>query len=87
MTKSRRYSTTLGELRAARAAYRAGQAEPADRRCDDSIPVLSVWEYVGSGYLSPGDVLLATGAEAKLRAGREAMLDLRCRPPCGEPSW
>jgi len=87
VTKSRTYSTTLGELRAARAAYRARQNEPVAEAGDDSTPVLAVWEYIGTGYLNPGDVLLAAGVEASLRAGREALLDLRCRPPCGEPGW
>jgi hypothetical protein len=86
VTKSRTYSTTLGELRVARAAYRAGQSEQADEPEDDSTPVLAVWEYVGCGYLSPGDVLLAAGVEASLRAGRDALLDLRGSPP-GEPPW
>jgi hypothetical protein len=82
VTKSRRYSTTLGELRAARAAYRAREAEPQDTKLDDdSTQVLSVWQYIGSGYLNPGDVLLAAGVEASLRAAREAMLDLRCAAP------
>jgi hypothetical protein len=36
---------------------------------------------VGSGYLNAGDVLLAAGVEASLRAAREALLDLRVRPP------
>jgi hypothetical protein len=87
VTKSRGYSTTLGELRAARAAYRAGQNEQAAEPDDDSIPVLAAWEYVGSGYLNPGDVLLAAGVEASLRAGREALLDLRRGPPADEPPW
>jgi hypothetical protein len=64
VTKSRGYSTTLGELRDARASYRARQAEPPDDaevNGDDSTVVLSVWQYIGSGYLNPGDVLLAAG--------------------------
>ena len=84
VTKSRGYSTTLGELRAARAAYRARQAEPPDDaevNDDDSTVVLSVWQYIGCGYLNPGDVLLAAGVEASLRAAREALLDLRRGPP------
>jgi hypothetical protein len=84
VTKSRDYSTTLGELRAARAAYRAHQDEqPDDGEVDGdaSIAVLSVWQYIGSGYLNPGDVLLAAGVEASLRAAREAIIDLRCGPP------
>jgi len=84
VTKSRRYSTTLRELRAVRAAYRARQDQPPDDaevNDDDSTVVLSVWQYIGSGYLNPGDVLLAAGVEASLRAGREALLDLRRGPP------
>jgi len=81
VTKSRGYSTTLSELRAARAAYRAGQDRPPGDTDDDSMAVLSVWQYLGSGYLNPGDVLLAAGVEASLRAAREALLDLRRSPP------
>jgi hypothetical protein len=39
--------------------------------------VLSTWQYLGSGYLNPGDVLLAAAVEASLRVAREALLDLR----------
>jgi hypothetical protein len=54
VTKSRGYSTNLGELRATRAAYRARQNEPPDdANDDDSTVVLSVWQYLGSGYLNP----------------------------------
>jgi hypothetical protein len=84
VTKSRGYSTTLGELRADRAAYRAYQDQPPDDdevNDDDSTVVLSVWQYLGSGYVNPGDVLLAAGIEASLRAAREALLDLRRGPP------
>jgi hypothetical protein len=83
VTKSRGYSTTLGELRAARAAYRAGQGQPPNNtgNAGDTTAVLSFWQYIGSGYLNPGDVLLAAGVEASLRAARDALLDLRCGPP------
>jgi hypothetical protein len=84
VTKSRGYSTTLGELHAARAAYRARQDEPRDSpqgNDDESTVVLSVWQYLGSGYLNPGDTLLAAGVEASVRASREALLDLRRGPP------
>jgi len=82
VTKSRGYSTNLGELRAARAAYRAHQDdEPSDDTDDDTTAVLAFWQYIGSGYLNPGDVLLAAGVEASLRVAREALLDLRCGPP------
>jgi hypothetical protein len=83
VTKSRRYSTNLGTLRAARATYRVHQDQPPedDEVDDESTVVLSVWQYLGSGYLNPGDVLLAAGVEASLRAAREALLDLRSGPP------
>jgi len=84
VTKSRGYSTTLGELRAARAAYRARQDQPPEGgqvNDDDSTVVLSVWQYIGCGYLNPGDVLLAAGVEASLRVAREALLDLRSGAP------
>jgi hypothetical protein len=81
VTKSRGYSTTLGELRSARAAYRANENHDAVVDEGDSTVVLSSWEYLGSGYLNPGDVLLAAGVEASLRAAREALLDERRRPP------
>jgi hypothetical protein len=74
---SRGYST-VGELRAARAAHRAHQDQPSD---DGTTVVRSVWQYVGSGYLNPGDVLLAAGVDASLRVAREALFDLRCGPP------
>jgi hypothetical protein len=84
VTKSRGYSTIRGELRQARADYRSDRDEPADADDDadeDSTLVVAAWEYVGSGYLNPGDVLLAAGVEASLRTAREALADLRARPP------
>ena len=73
VTKSRGYSTNLGTLRAARATHRARQDQPlADVEADDedSTVVLSVWQYLGCGYLNAGDALLAAGVEASLRAAR-----------------
>jgi hypothetical protein len=84
VTKSRGYSTNLGELRPTRATYRARQDESHDDdgvNDDGSTVVLSVWQYFGSGYLNPADVLLAAGVEASIRAAREALLDLRRGPP------
>jgi hypothetical protein len=86
VTKSRGYSTNLGTLRADRAAYRAKQDQPDEPDEDDSMPVVGFWQYVGSGYLNPGDALLAAGVEASLRAAREALLDLRRGPP-PDPGW
>jgi uncharacterized Zn-finger protein len=84
VTKSRRYSTNLGELRNARATYRADHNHESDDSAIggvDSIVVLSAWEYIGSGYLNPGDAMLAASIEASLQAGREALLELRCASP------
>jgi hypothetical protein len=81
VTKSRGYSTNLGTLRADRAAYRAKQDKDDEPDEDDSIPVVGFWQYLGSGYLNPGDVLLAAGVEASLRAAREALMDARRGPP------
>ncbi|HBF83572.1 MAG TPA: replication initiator protein [Streptomyces sp.] len=60
-TKSRRYSVTLGALRAARRTWRTEQA-----RTHTGLPepdptttlVIGHWDYLGSGY-SPGAALLA----------------------------
>jgi hypothetical protein len=81
--KSRGYSTNLGTLRATRAQWHADrdQADDDVKLQDETAPVLSVWEYIGSGYLNPGDVLLAASIEASIRVGREALLDLRRGPP------
>ncbi|GLW12020.1 replication initiation protein [Microtetraspora sp. NBRC 13810] len=60
-TKSRRYSTTMGKLREARAEHvrreqvTAGWLPLFD---EDTVLVISHWEYVGKG-LSVGDALLA----------------------------
>lgn len=43
--------------------------------------MLSVWEYIGSGYLNPDDAMLAASIEASLQAGREPLLDLHCETP------
>jgi hypothetical protein len=62
-------------------AHQDAPADDAEANDDDSTVVLSVWQYLGSGYLNPGDVLLAAGVEPSLRAAREALLDVRCGPP------
>jgi hypothetical protein len=54
VTKSRRYSITLGDLGATRATYRAHQDKPPDNAAADGTTVVqSVWQYLGSGYLNP----------------------------------
>jgi hypothetical protein len=60
-TKSRRYSTTLGALRAARRAWRTEQTRAhagLPEHDPDTTLVVGQWGYLGSGY-SPGAALLA----------------------------
>jgi hypothetical protein len=66
LTKSRRYSVTFGQLRAARAAYRraqryeAGQLDPWGRPVDETtVLFLGSWTYAGSGYIASDGQLLA----------------------------
>jgi hypothetical protein len=56
-TKSRRYSTTLGALRDARAEWRRAQAM-AGRPATDTTYVLAHWVFAGTG-LSATDAWLA----------------------------
>ena len=59
-TKTRRYSTTLGALRNARAEYRRAQSGQA--RPQETTYVLSHWAFAGIG-LTPGEAWLAATLE------------------------
>ena len=72
LTKSRRYSVTFGQLRAARTAHRRaqrwpdGERDPWGRPLDERVVlVLANWSYAGTGYsaLSPGAELALTSAD------------------------
>ncbi|MFE7904821.1 replication initiator protein RepSA [Streptomyces albogriseolus] len=72
-TKSRRYSTTLGELRQARADYRAAQEHAAlglDDQEPDTVLVLANWQYAGHGH-TPGESALAATIARDLQLNRE----------------
>ncbi|MGW7607184.1 replication initiator protein RepSA [Streptomyces sp. NPDC054766] len=72
-TKSRRYSTTLGELRQARADFRAAQEREAlglDDREPDTVLVLADWQYAGHGH-TPGESALAATIARDLQHNRE----------------
>lgn len=81
-TKSRRYSTTLGLLRAARAAWCETKNRAAAAAAGASLPdpdttlVVASWTYTGSG-LSPGEIWLARGATPDPDTARQALADLR----------
>ncbi|CCK27591.1 Replication initiator protein [Streptomyces davaonensis JCM 4913] len=73
-SKSRRYSTTLGELRQARADYRAAQEHAAhgvDDREPDTVLVLADWQYAGHGH-TPGESALAATIARDLQLNRES---------------
>ncbi|MER6452232.1 replication initiator protein RepSA [Streptomyces sp900105245] len=72
-TKSRRYSTTLGALRQARADYRAAQDHAAlglEDQEPDTVLVLTDWEYAGHGH-TPGESVLAATIARDLQLNRE----------------
>ncbi|MFB7532583.1 replication initiator protein RepSA [Streptomyces sp. NPDC056178] len=72
-TKSRRYSTTLGDLRQTRADYRAAQERTARGLDDiepDTVLVLSSWQYAGQGH-SPGEAALAASIARDIQLNRE----------------
>jgi replication initiator protein RepSA len=80
VTKSRAYSTTLGELHDTRAKWRAERAEqPAYD--DDSTPVLATWQYNGSGYLNPRRHAPGGRRRGLRPRRRDALVDLGRRPP------
>ncbi|MDA0632277.1 replication initiation protein [Nonomuraea sp. MCN248] len=77
-TKSRRYSTTLSELRAAREEHRKAEAITTGRLPlfeEDTVLVIAHWEYAGQG-LSLGEQLLAaalTGSRPATSTPSEAL--------------
>ncbi|GAA3855042.1 replication initiator protein RepSA [Streptomyces sp. NPDC003328] len=83
-TKSRQYSTTLGELRRERADYRAAQEREAlglndlEDREPDTVLVLTDWQYAGHGH-TPGESALAAsiarGLQLNRDTAREALRD------------
>ncbi|MET8083804.1 replication initiator [Micromonospora sp. NPDC005237] len=65
LTKARRYSVTFGLLRDTRASYRRTE----DDDTTDAITVGTL-TYIGSGWLSDGDALLANTAASQRRESR-----------------
>ena len=76
LTKSRRYSTTLGALRLARAQWSASRRDSTPEVPESDA--VKDWRYLGSGWDNPGDEWLArtaavAAAEAR-KLAREARL-------------
>ena len=77
LTKSRHYSVTFSQLRAARTSHRRqqrhpdGERDPWDRPLDETVVlVLSTWTYAGTGYTSTPDAQLASASAARAREHR-----------------
>ncbi|WP_432000362.1 replication initiator protein RepSA [Streptomyces sioyaensis] len=78
-SKSRRYSVTLGELRAARANFRAAQEREVlglDPPEPATVLVLADWQYAGHGH-TPGEAALAATIALDIQTNRETAREAR----------
>jgi hypothetical protein len=66
-TKSRRYSTTMRALRAARRAWYRRQHPLSAHRGDETVITITDLEWAGQGWRTTGDALLALSAHARTR--------------------
>jgi hypothetical protein len=92
-TKARRYSTTLGALRQARADYRADQERrerglpDPDTDPDATTLVLAHWTYAGHGH-TPGESWLAAQIHREITQARETARQARAElADLGEGDW
>jgi hypothetical protein len=80
LTKSRRYSVTFGQLRAARTSYRraqrhpGGERDPWGRPLDEAVVlILSTWTYAGTSYTTAtlgAELAAASAARAREHHGQ-----------------
>jgi hypothetical protein len=75
LTKSRRYSTTLGALRGARAEWTATRRGAADR--PQEATAVKDWRYLGRGWDNQGDAWLAHTAAAEAAEARTLAREAR----------
>ena len=75
LTKSRRYSTTFGNLRDARQNWRAGRGSPRGR--SSAAAVIKDWRYAGRDWANPGDAWLAETAAGDLADARRHAREAR----------
>jgi hypothetical protein len=74
-SKSRRYSTTLGQLRQARRDYtrrelrtgRPAYADHDDQAVEETTLVVGSWRFTGMGWLTSGDAALAAASATRAR--------------------
>jgi hypothetical protein len=64
VTKSRHWSTTFTDLRAARHAWRVERSSAEHPPSDERTETIANWEYRGIGYRTAGDAWLAASAAA-----------------------
>jgi Replication initiator protein, pSAM2 len=69
-TKSRRYSTTMRALRAARRNWQRRQHPVARHQGDKSVLTFTDLQWAGRGWRTTGDALLALSAAARAREHR-----------------
>jgi hypothetical protein len=69
-TKSRRYSTTMRVLRAARRDWVRRQQPTAERGEDKTVITITDFRWAGRGWRTTGDALLALSAAARAREQR-----------------
>ena len=74
-TRSRRYSTTLRALRAARRTWRRRELVETREHVEETTLVVGSWTYAGSGWRTTADALLATSAAARARERRRTARD------------
>ena len=74
LTKSRRYSVTFGQLRAARVDHRREQNHPGGERDpwgrpveETTVLVIKTWTYAGTGYTAAAEAELALASAARAR--------------------
>ncbi|HXQ44652.1 MAG TPA: replication initiator [Acidimicrobiales bacterium] len=83
LTKSRRFSTTFGALRANRQEWRVNEkrtvAESADiaEADEDTDGIVSEWTFVGMGYTTAGDAWLAESIAEDERLARRSAYEER----------
>jgi hypothetical protein len=74
-TRSRRYSTTLRALRAARRVWRRRELVETREHTEETTLVVGCWTYAGTGWRTTADALLATTAAARARERRRVARD------------